>query len=234
MLAAYVGYEYVRIRRTLAAADLPAIPLGVEFRYGAAQSPNEEYTVVVLGDSTAQGIGAATPGDTFGARVAQRLATEGRAVHVVNLGVSGAGVEDVLEQQLPRLGALEPDLVLLSVGANDVTGWTTRRHYLNRMDAILNGIAGTGARVAVLNVPAIVTAPLLPLPARWIFDVRTHRFNDGLRSLASRSEVVALAPVYEETREPFERDHTHFAADLYHPSSKGYALWADVVSRALR
>ncbi len=233
LLAAYVGYSYLRIRRTLAAADLPPIPLGVELRYGnpGARDP---YTVVVLGDSTSQGIGAATPQETYGAVVARRLAGEGRAVRLVNLGVSGANTGNVLRNQLPRQEPLDPDLVLLSVGANDVTGWTPTEQYAGQMRRILDKLVETKAEIAVLDVPAIVSAPLLPLPARLVFDVRTHWYNRELREIVEGRGGVTLVPIYEETREPFERDRTNFSADLYHPSSKGYELWAEVVLAALR
>lgn len=229
MIVAYAGYQYVRVRRILVDANLPPIPLNAELSYGAGPP----LTLVVLGDSTAQGIGASSAGETFGAGVARSLAEDGRAVRLHNLGVSGAQAKQVLSDQIPRVTALKPDLVLLSVGANDVTGWTSRGDYLQSMESILDGLAGTGARVVVLDVPAIVAAPLLPLPARWVFDVRTHRFNSGLRDVVGGRKNVELAPIYEETREPFERDRTNFAADGYHPSPKGYALWADVILRAL-
>lgn len=232
VLVAYVGYEYVRIRRTLDAADLAEIPLGVELRFGDP-TEHDPYTIVVLGDSTAHGIGVDRPEQSFGALVARVLARRRGAVRLVNLGVSGARADDVLARQLPDAAALDPDLVLLSVGANDVTGWTDRADYAGRMTQLLEALERTGARVVVLNVPAIVTAPLLPLPARLLFDVRTHRYNDRLRPLVRGREGALLVPIYEETREPFERDRTNFAADQYHPSPKGYALWAEIILRAL-
>ncbi len=233
LLAAYAGYSYLRIRRTLAAADLPPIPLGVELRYGDPEA-RDPYTVVVLGDSTSQGIGAASPGDSYGAVVARRLAGAEHSVRLVNLGVSGANAGDVLRDQLPQLESLDPDLILLSIGANDVTGWTPTEEYAGQVRRILDSLADTDAEVAVLNVPAIVAAPLLPLPARLVFDVRTRSYNRELRELIEGRDRVTLVPIYEETREPFERDRTNFSADLYHPSSKGYELWAEVVLAALR
>jgi lysophospholipase L1-like esterase len=233
ILVAYAGWEYARFRRTLDAADLPPIPLDIERSYGGAPTDGDPYTVVVLGDSTAQGIGADSPEETFGALVARRLAGEGTAVRFVNLGVSGATAGEVLAGQVPRVPALEPDLVLLSVGANDVTSWRAADEYAWTMREIVGRLRETGARLAVLNVPAIVSVPLLPLPVRWALDVRTREYNARLREL--RREIgFTLVPIYEDTREAFERDRTHFAADEYHPSSKGYALWADVIRAAVR
>jgi len=238
LVALYAGASYARVKQTLAAAHLPEIPLGAERQYGDPAAP--PYRIVVAGDSTAHGIGADSVDESFGARVAQSLAHSDRRVSFTNLGVTGARAEDVLHAQLPNVAALQPDLILLSIGANDVTNWTGEDAYLQKMRTMIDALSDTGATVAVLDVPAIVSVPLLPLPVRLLFDVRTHRFNDGPHRLIADQQTldvhnkVILVPIYEETRPIFERDHTNFAADGFHPSSKGYAVWADVILRALR
>jgi lysophospholipase L1-like esterase len=233
LFIAYIAFEYVSFHRTLAKADMPAIPSAVTLNFPGVAVGNEPLTVVMLGDSTAQGIGAARPEGSFGALVAQHLARRGRAARFVNLGVSGAQAKDVLAEQVPQVGALDPDLILLSIGANDVTTWTSPSAYLETMEQIAHELNRTRAVVAALNVPAIIAAPLLPYPVRLVLDTRTRRYNDGLaHMLGGRDRWIAVR-IYEEAREPFERDHSLFAADGYHPSSKGYALWARITLRAL-
>ncbi len=233
LMIAYIGFEYLSFRRMLATADLPPIPLGVTLNYPGSTAEEEPYTVVMLGDSTAQGIGAARPEDSFGALVAQHLARQGKQVRFVNLGVSGAQVRDVRTEQVPKVAALQPDLILLSVGANDVTTWTAPSAYLDEMDRIVRALDRTDATVAVLNVPAIIAAPLLAYPVRLVFDEQTRRYNRRLAQLLKNRQGWIAVRIYEEAREPFERDHTLFAADGYHPSSKGYALWARITLQAL-
>ncbi len=228
--AGYVARSCERIWRALV-ADLPYIPLGVELHYG--EDSIEPYTVVALGDSTAQGIGANSPQDSFGAMVARALAEERGAVRLVNLGLDGAKAWHVLDEHIPRLAGLDPDLVLLSVGANDVTNWTPISRYMHQMATILDRLDDTGAQVMVLSVPAIVAVPVLPLPARLVLDVRTHRFNRGLRVLVEDRGNASFVPIYEATRRPFRRDDSNFSADLHHPSSKGYGLWARVILEEL-
>lgn len=232
LLAAYIGYEYLRFRRTLSSADLPPIPSPARLSYGSGAPGQDPYTLVVLGDSTGQGVGARSVDESFGARVGQSLAKRGQRVRLINLAVSGARAEDVLADQVPHLRALEPDLILLSVGANDVTSWESTSEYLDEVARITETLDDTGAEILVLNVPAIIAAPLLPLPIRWVFDLRTKEYNEGLRELADGSSW-RLVPIYEDTRIPFEQDRVNFSEDLYHPSSQGYQLWADSVLRTL-
>jgi lysophospholipase L1-like esterase len=75
---------------------------------------------VVLGDSTAQGLGAPSPeyGYVGQALGALRRRT-GLPWQVLNLSASGSLIRDVLHHQLPRLPA-SADLVTCGIGINDV------------------------------------------------------------------------------------------------------------------
>ncbi len=230
LLVAYIACHGIRIWRALS-TELPHIPLGIELHYGRRSAG--PYTLVVLGDSTAQGIGADSPSDSFGAKVAAVLADDGDAVRFVNLGVDGAKARHVIQEQLPRLAGLHPDVVLLSVGANDVTAGTPISRYLQQVAAIVDRLEDMGARVLVLSIPAIDAVPLLPLPVRLVFVARANRFNDGLRLLVERKRNASFVPICEATRMPFRKDRTNFCADLHHPSSAGYSLWAEVILERL-
>ncbi len=76
---------------------------------------------VVLGDSTAQGLGAAGPrGGYVGQTLYELRRTTGRHWRVLNLSVSGALMRDVIADQIPRLDEVRPDLVTCGAGANDI------------------------------------------------------------------------------------------------------------------
>ncbi len=75
---------------------------------------------VALGDSLAQGYGASAPEQGYVGRLAEMIATAAdTSVRVSNLGVCGATVRELVEQQLPVLRALQPDVVTVCIGAND-------------------------------------------------------------------------------------------------------------------
>ena len=91
-------------------------------RSNAAALGRTEPLWLVLGDSTAQGIGASAFDRGWVGQLQQLLAAEGGAWRVVNLSQSGGRIRDVLAEQLPladRLG-LEPGLITVAVGANDL------------------------------------------------------------------------------------------------------------------
>src|SRR4029453_17082370 len=78
----------------------------------------EPFTVAVLGDSSVAGVGAERAEDTLPYGVAQALADRYRVV-LHALGVSGARLSNVVNDQLPRLAGLNADAVLGCVGTHD-------------------------------------------------------------------------------------------------------------------
>src|SRR5215469_15676225 len=74
---------------------------------------------VVLGDSTAQGIGAPGPDDGYVGQSLRELEERtGERWRILNLSVSGALIRDVLAEQIPAIPA-HADLVTCGIGAND-------------------------------------------------------------------------------------------------------------------
>ena len=80
---------------------------------------------VVLGDSTAQGLGALSPeGGYVGQALAELRLRTGQPWRVLNLSTSGALIRDVLGTQLPQVPA-GADLV--TCGSGSMTSSTPRR-----------------------------------------------------------------------------------------------------------
>src|SRR5262245_45994125 len=107
----------VEIQLARAGNRLPDLELVLD-RHGAGRR------IVWLGDSTAAGVGASSSSGALPSQVADGLGTSGTSV--TNLAVSGARVADVLADQVPKVAGVRPDLVLISVGANDTIHLTGR------------------------------------------------------------------------------------------------------------
>jgi lysophospholipase L1-like esterase len=250
-------------RRILALVALvvlgPLVVLGVEAQLArssgnrlddeAGQRPRQRTVrpgeqplhVVWLGDSTSTGVGADPFTDSMTWRVAEGLT--GGPVLLTVLGRSGDQVHEVLDEQLPDLPeVLVPGLehvVLVSIGANDVTALTRRPtfqdRYLRLVDEIEAALdeAGVDARVVLVGIPDIGTAPRLLPPLRQLAGFRGAQLDDEIEGVARRRGLhhVELA---ERTSETFSSDpERYFAADEYHPSSDGHGVWADAVLASL-
>lgn len=212
---------------SLAAAMLSAAPASRTF---GADGPHLTY--VVLGDSTATGVGA-----DYESGIAVSTARElGRthAVTMTNLAVSGARTHDVLRDQLPEAERLRPDVVLLSVGANDVTHLTRIRSMQADLGEIARRLraASPAVRIVITGSPDVGSPPRVPRLLRGIASCRTKQVNRMFRREAGSLGLV-FAEIARETGPLFRRDRSLFAADRFHPNERGYAVWAPVLDEAL-
>ncbi|MEO7752863.1 MAG: SGNH/GDSL hydrolase family protein [Terracoccus sp.] len=174
---------------------------------------------VALGDSMTQGIGASAPERGWAGQLSERLTGAGWDHRLVNLSVSGARVEDVLDRQLPALdsalaasGAGDAALVTVVIGSNDIVAARHRDGLVERFAQMLDRLP-----------PGSVVANL-PNPRREARAVDTL-----LRERAADGRLV-LADMREEGPRSWRG---RLAADLFHPNDLGYADMATVVGSAL-
>jgi len=189
-------------------------------------------TYVVLGDSTAAGVG----GDYevgIAVSTAKHLALH-RTVAMTNLAVSGARMADVRKDQLPNAIALRPDLVLLSAGANDVIHLTGVRSMRTDLRAIVGALtaANPQVRIVITGSPDMGSPPRIPRLLRGIASWRTRRVNRMFRAEAE-SLHLGFAPIADVTGPMFRRDRSLFDTDRFHPNDRGYATWVPVLNDAL-
>ena len=200
--------------------------------------------VVWLGDSTSTGVGADPFTGSMAWRVAEGL-TEGPVVLTV-LGRSGDQVHEVVDEQLPQLADVlaaqggDP-VVLVSIGANDVTALTRRPTFAARYETMVDGITAAlaeagrpDAPVVLVGIPELGVAPRLLPPLRQVAGLRASQLDDEIEHIADERGIhhVELAG---RTGSIFAGDpDRYFAADDYHPSSDGHGVWADAVLASIR
>jgi len=173
-----------------------------------------DLVYVAIGDSTAQGIGASRPGLSYVGLIAEQVAeATGRVVHVVNLSVSGATTALAVRDQLPKFGRYRPDLVTVSIGANDIALWDAADFDRN----IRTIFAALPPHAIVADLPCFY----LPRNERKVAEA-----NRMLRA-AARDHHLRVVPLHEHTRRQGLRGIlTEFARDMFHPNDAGYRVWA--------
>ena len=180
---------------------------------------------VALGDSTGAGIGAREGG--YVARIFRRILVHRPASKLTNLCVSGATTSDVLRGQLDRGIREQPDLVTLGIGINDIGHGVSQEEFIQNFDEILNRLRNeTKAVVIVSNLPDISSAPRIPQAMRSEYQQSIIEFNRKLAESVSRHSVI-MFDVFEITHEQLALHPEYFSADGFHPSDKGYELWAE-------
>jgi lysophospholipase L1-like esterase len=196
--------------------------------------PGEDpVDVTWVGDSTAAGVGADDVEETMAHRVAAGLT--GRPVRLTVLARSGAQAHEVVQEQLDDLRRTGADVVLVSVGANDVTHLTRVATFRQRYRAIVEGIraAAPDADLVLVGIPDIGTAPRLLVPLRQLAGWRGDRLDDEIRDIAADEQVLHVDLAARTGPRFADEADRLFARDRYHPNGTGHGVWAAAVLEAI-
>jgi acyl-CoA thioesterase I len=177
---------------------------------------------VVLGDSTAQGLGAPSPDGGYVGQVLAGLRQEtGLPWRVLNLSVSGSLARDVLGAQLPLMPT-HADLVTCGIGVNDILYTSPSKLFAD-------------LRALIAAVPDQTVLLDLPLPAGcWGVLGRASvpyvtRINRTIHQAAA-ARGLPVAVISAHFTPPWAGK---FASDCFHPSHDGYRDWARALLAAV-
>jgi len=149
---------------------------------------------------------------------------------LTNLAVDGASVTDVLMRQLPAAGWIEPDLVSVTVGMNDIRdpGFSSDR-FAAGLGRLLDDLTATGATVLTCTLPDI--AAIMPLPAELVGVARQRmrQASDAIRAQAAARGALCL----DLWARPGAADPDLFGPDRIHPNASGHQLMADACADLL-
>lgn len=195
-----------------------------------AAAAGDGLHLLAIGDSIIDGVGTGQVEASLPVQFAAALAERsGRRVHWRVEGASGHAAEDVIE----RLGTLEPaapaDVVLISVGVNDVTGLSSTRRWRRNLQRLLGAIRGRwpGALVLFAGLPPMANFPLPPQPLKFSLGLRAATLDRIARRLVEQDSLALHVP----TRIDPERHD--FCADGFHPSADSCTLWAQELAAAV-
>ncbi len=204
--------RYLRRRQARWRTELAnRIPVHSKF-WRERKADDGQLLYVAIGDSAAQGIGASRPAHSYVGFVAAAL-REHADVRVVNLAVSGSTVRMALETQLPALAKLQPDILTVGIGANDIGAFDParfEREYRELLDALPD-------HAIVADLPTFYFLPA---------ERKVRVANAIVRRLAAERGLTVV-PLHARTRRyGLWGVSTQFAGDLFHPNDRGYRVWA--------
>jgi lysophospholipase L1-like esterase len=184
---------------------------------------------VAIGDSTTEGLEDPTADGLgyrgFADRLAARLAREQPALLYANLGIRGRKMRQIREEQLEPALALEPDLVTITGGLNDIL--RPRIDFLEVVwdfEHMVSAFASRGATVLGVTFPDAA----LIMPAARLARRRVTGFNRAVRKIAARHGMLIA---------DLERhgvvDRRLWSVDRLHANSSGHARIAAAMEQTL-
>ena len=180
----------------------------------AAASAGRGPLCIVLGDSTAQALGATSSYSGYVAGVRDWLSARDELTwRVLNLSRSRARVADVLQEQVPLLGETNgAALVSCVVGAND----------------LLRRVSHLEAKFDLLSAACRQSpcSPTFPMGS-----ASGERHDSTNISPIARRHHSRLVDLWAVTGPPWRG---RYSEDQFHPNDVGYSAWTEAFERTLQ
>jgi lysophospholipase L1-like esterase len=213
-------------RRNIEARTTKGDPPSGDGVYGRGRG--KPLVLVVLGDSSAVGLGVTRAAETPGVLIAAALTELAeRPVRLVRLAKSGAKSPD-LDAQVDKALAEHPDVALIMIGANDVTSRVRPALSVRHLADAVHRLTAAGCEVVVGTCPDLgtirpIAQPLRTLARRWS---RQMAAAQTVAVVEAGGRTVSLGSVLGPA---FASDRAMFSVDEFHPSAHGYAQAAAVL-----
>ena len=193
---------------------------------------------IALGDSIAEGLGDTVEGFPPGGwprRVADGLQAVNPGFEFINLGERYLTARQVRESQLARALELEPDLVTVVAGGNDMLAKTFQPEEVEaELEPMVSELLNAGATVYICSMWDALRAPgVLPEQAKDFLRDRYYVLNDMLRAIAARhaDDPEFVFDDMEHCGAAF--DPRNYSSDCQHLNSRGFAVMAAAVLERL-
>lgn len=197
--------------------------------YGRGR-PGPAIRLALLGDSSAAGYGVAQVEETPGAALASGVARGAdRRVYLRQFAVVGAQSSH-LADQVDRAMAIEPDVAVIFIGANDVTHTVLPSQSVRHLGEAVRRLVAAGAEVVVGTCPDLGTVQPIPQPLRQVARAWSRRLAAAqtITVVEAGGRTVSLGsilgPEFDAAPALF------FGPDRFHPSADGYRALAAVVT----
>lgn len=173
---------------------------------------------IALGDSCTEGLDDPYPGGKqyrgWADLAAAALATANPQLRYANLGVRGRRLDQIIVEQIPTALDLQPDLVALFGGANDVM----TRHF--RPEVVAQRV-DAAVRILTRSLPSVVVFTLSDVSARMPsllrLRPRIEALNNAIRTAAAQHGALLVDLADEDVT-----DLRYFGPDRLHLSEPGH------------
>jgi acyl-CoA thioesterase I len=155
---------------------------------------------------------------------------------VGNPAVNGYTSADLIADELPRLDDLDPELVSVLIGVNDVVQGVPDSQYAANVAVILDELL---ARLPEERIVCVATPDYTRTPRGGDYGDPAEqsdgivRFNAILREACEQRGIAFVPDIFEISQE-VTGDPSLVASDGLHPSAAQYDRWVDAIEPVVR
>ncbi|MCG8391668.1 MAG: SGNH/GDSL hydrolase family protein [Pseudomonadales bacterium] len=220
LLAPLLVWQGKRLRRTT-----PRLPEASGQHHGQHGDGKPALRLLVIGESTAAGVGVAHHQQGLASQLARQLQQQSRrTIGWYSHGINGIRLQGLLDN-LKHTALPAADVILLSMGVNDTTGLTPRRHFRQQLLAMSAQLPGP---LYLISVPPMHRFTALPSPLRQLLGWRARQLDAIQQQLAHKHPDAFIYLSY-----PTINDPALLAEDGYHPGAEGYRAIATALAPSL-
>lgn len=204
----------------------PRLPGATGPDTGGIAGPGEPFRLLVLGESTAAGVGATTHERALAGQVAVALA---RAVTWRVVGRNGVDALATEHELLPHVPPEPFDAVVIALGVNDVLHFHSPRRWSRDLTSLIDALRRRVGECPVYlsAVPPMDRFPALPQPLRFVLGLRARELD------AAAARLAPTLPVVIHVSSEFLGGSEMFCSDRFHPSELGYSVWGRELAKAI-
>ncbi len=177
-------------------------------QYPIVNFPPKGSTIVALGDSLTEGVGASTPENSYVGVLERRL-----NITIVNRGVAGNTTADALARIDTEVTPLHPDIVIILLGGNDYLKKIPQQETFADLSRIIKKVQSEGAVVLLLGVRG---------------GLLHDKFSDDFETLAQETGSLYVSNVLDGIF-----GNIKLMSDEVHPNDAGYMKMADKIAPTL-
>jgi len=184
--------------------------------------------LLALGDSIIAGVGTGRVEYSLPVQFADALSAARMCSVCWHIeGANGADISN-LRQSITRLPLEQAaDVILISIGVNNVTGLSSTRHWRTQLNQLILEIREKWpqARVIFAGLPPMGQFPLPPQPLRFTLGQRAATLDTIAAAIICQQKGMQHIPT---DINPLAQE---FCEDGFHPSAESCAYWASMLAQ---
>lgn len=173
--------------------------------------------LLILGDSSAAGVGVTTQDSALSGQVISRLAPFARVEWVL---IARSGATTRRAQALLKATTAQFDVAILALGVNDVLRHTDLARFRDAQTGLMQDLRQRHGvhSLLVSSVPPLGAFPIFPLPLRTHLGARAQQLDCQLQEVCREQHARHI---------PFsiKPDADWLASDGLHPGHRLYEVW---------
>ena len=222
----WIGYHTIR----LIYLGRKAVVFG-EKTVKASQTPDRvDLKILIVGDSTAVGVGAQNPRQSL----VGRLAADLPQALINNSAINGLNTK-ALSNILTSIPPNSYDYIIIHTGGIDTISCLPLATTENFLELILRQSKRVARKqIFLVSVNNTGLVPFFPFPLNLLFTYRSRAISKIAAQLCFKYQCVHI-PLFLERKDDELAKHPkkYISSDLIHPNDEGYGIWYERIKSVL-